>query len=283
RRRTGGAPGARVSRPLLPARDRSSGRSAVPGPAEQAHPQAGAERYGRHACRCAGPPGRTDRRIQQGAGRVPGPAVPVSTAVDPEDLCGATQTGAVFDSAVWAGAEIDELELDSSSLHNLRATAGRWERCTFIDCQLMGADLAALATRDVGLVRVRLDRARLTGSSWVRSRWREVHLAGGVADDLSAHSATWTDVTLTGTSLREADFTGAQLQRVHFADCDLRGARFLGVRAQEVSFTQCHLDGAQGSADLRGATMRSEEHTSELQSRFDLVCRLLLEKKKVRR
>src|SRR5699024_11808058 len=28
------------------------------------------------------------------------------------------------------------------------------------------------------------------------------------------------------------------------------------------------------------AAVRSEEHTSELQSRFDLVCRLLLEKKK---
>src|SRR5438067_5268972 len=28
------------------------------------------------------------------------------------------------------------------------------------------------------------------------------------------------------------------------------------------------------------AKVRSEEHTSELQSRFDLVCRLLLEKKK---
>src|SRR5207249_8669603 len=28
------------------------------------------------------------------------------------------------------------------------------------------------------------------------------------------------------------------------------------------------------------STVRSEEHTSELQSRFDLVCRLLLEKKK---
>src|SRR5207249_12241907 len=27
--------------------------------------------------------------------------------------------------------------------------------------------------------------------------------------------------------------------------------------------------------------IRSEEHTSELQSRFDLVCRLLLEKKKI--
>src|SRR5699024_816150 len=31
---------------------------------------------------------------------------------------------------------------------------------------------------------------------------------------------------------------------------------------------------------LRRVANRSEEHTSELQSRFDLVCRLLLEKKK---
>src|SRR5437868_13312718 len=30
----------------------------------------------------------------------------------------------------------------------------------------------------------------------------------------------------------------------------------------------------------QAAQFRSEEHTSELQSRFDLVCRLLLEKKK---
>src|SRR2546422_7710762 len=32
--------------------------------------------------------------------------------------------------------------------------------------------------------------------------------------------------------------------------------------------------------DLCAGTMRSEEHTSELQSRLHLVCRLLLEKKK---
>src|SRR5438067_10679980 len=31
--------------------------------------------------------------------------------------------------------------------------------------------------------------------------------------------------------------------------------------------------------DSLSSTLRSEEHTSELQSRFDLVCRLLLEKK----
>src|SRR5699024_12210333 len=32
---------------------------------------------------------------------------------------------------------------------------------------------------------------------------------------------------------------------------------------------------------ISGKETRSEEHTSELQSRFDLVCRLLLEKKKI--
>src|SRR5699024_11464820 len=36
-------------------------------------------------------------------------------------------------------------------------------------------------------------------------------------------------------------------------------------------------------AKLLGTILRSEEHTSELQSRFDLVCRLLLEKKKQKR
>src|SRR5207249_11164708 len=51
-----------------------------------------------------------------------------------------------------------------------------------------------------------------------------------------------------------------------------------------------HVDGEEihrGGADEarhkpvgRLAVERSEEHTSELQSRFDLVCRLLLEKKK---
>src|SRR5699024_12209483 len=48
------------------------------------------------------------------------------------------------------------------------------------------------------------------------------------------------------------------------------------------------LEAAEGMADITYAEgyglekdERSEEHTSELQSRFDLVCRLLLEKKKI--
>src|SRR5438067_6500624 len=37
---------------------------------------------------------------------------------------------------------------------------------------------------------------------------------------------------------------------------------------------------SQTSRKVSATCARSEEHTSELQSRFDLVCRLLLEKKK---
>src|SRR5437868_13462356 len=40
------------------------------------------------------------------------------------------------------------------------------------------------------------------------------------------------------------------------------------------------LSGCRASYIQRKPDNRSEEHTSELQSRFDLVCRLLLEKKK---
>src|SRR5699024_11898465 len=45
---------------------------------------------------------------------------------------------------------------------------------------------------------------------------------------------------------------------------------------------QDHRPASQGEGAMQDAaqTRRSEEHTSELQSRFDLVCRLLLEKKK---
>src|SRR2546429_2496162 len=46
-----------------------------------------------------------------------------------------------------------------------------------------------------------------------------------------------------------------------------------GLRAQRL---QCPAQ----ERDTGGAARRSEEHTSELQSRLHLVCRLLLEKKK---
>src|SRR2546422_6813621 len=60
-----------------------------------------------------------------------------------------------------------------------------------------------------------------------------------------------------------------------------------GLRADFACSGAVELPFAQGSAPVERApcasAVRSEEHTSELQSRLHLVCRLLLEKKKQRR
>src|SRR5699024_12465296 len=60
------------------------------------------------------------------------------------------------------------------------------------------------------------------------------------------------------------------------ADAQLDGAVYDLYAAEDIQ----HPDGVTGTVDSSKITYRSEEHTSEHQSRFDLVCRLLLEKKK---
>src|SRR2546422_4183978 len=47
------------------------------------------------------------------------------------------------------------------------------------------------------------------------------------------------------------------------------------------AFIRAFMKGAQAPGNSLCTTRRSEEHTSELQSRLHLVCRLLLEKKKI--
>src|SRR5690349_22483591 len=77
---------------------------------------------------------------------------------------------------------------------------------------------------------------------------------------------------------------GAALRLDHLADHGLVGVRALLERlAVAVASSEPAAAILEGAAHaLRGvlARPRSEEHTSELQSRRDLVCRLLLEKKK---
>src|SRR5437868_8659195 len=71
---------------------------------------------------------------------------------------------------------------------------------------------------------------------------------------------------------------------VGFSAC-LPASRFL--KSTKDFLPSTYTRAAQANGSSRDATLgyrrvasRSEEHTSELQSRFDLVCRLLLEKKK---
>src|SRR5437867_8531657 len=51
-------------------------------------------------------------------------------------------------------------------------------------------------------------------------------------------------------------------------------------RSRPARFPRSSTDPTSSAAPRRVPARRSEEHTSELQSPYDLVCRLLLEKKK---
>src|SRR5207249_12114340 len=64
---------------------------------------------------------------------------------------------------------------------------------------------------------------------------------------------------------------------LHLRACTYASAKFPGRAPAGHVLLRAFL--APGDGDPANAAHRSEEHTSELQSRFDLVCRLLLEKK----
>src|SRR5438067_6549665 len=69
----------------------------------------------------------------------------------------------------------------------------------------------------------------------------------------------------------------SRLSRLEWLDRDSRDAAFPDAdvaRGVQASLRVEHAPAREDEIE------RSEEHTSELQSRFDLVCRLLLEKKK---
>src|SRR5690606_39863817 len=78
---------------------------------------------------------------------------------------------------------------------------------------------------------------------------------------------------------------GKDLETEQFSE-ERRVAQFARLReAQDrtLNLTNWHdFLNVLNQAGFRSGKMRSEEHTSELQSRENLVCRLLLEKKKIK-
>src|SRR5699024_12114580 len=79
--------------------------------------------------------------------------------------------------------------------------------------------------------------------------------------------------------IRDRNVTG--FRRVLFRSCSPGcGPRTRRAPAPRPGPTARAAAGSASGTPLRHRPARSEEHTSELQSRFELVCRLLLEKKK---
>src|SRR5699024_12141817 len=77
------------------------------------------------------------------------------------------------------------------------------------------------------------------------------------------------DSTTTNDSNKEA-----QTEMVNTLDSDINTSAKTGQISKSDATPKLRM-----ARSVSTPTIRSEEHTSELQSRFDLVCRLLLEKK----
>src|SRR5258706_9250011 len=83
------------------------------------------------------------------------------------------------------------------------------------------------------------------------------------------------------------------LTMIHASSCDMTGARFTvgSQRTSPFAFSTRTIgvacarvpSAANAKGDVLWEPTRSEEHTSELQSLTNIVCRLLLEKKKKNR
>src|SRR5207249_5963685 len=119
---------------------------------------------------------------------------------------------------------------------------------------------------------------------------QRVELAGDFEDDVAAAPTVTAVRSATRHELfaAEAQGTGATVPTL---DEDLDAVREHQDPARPGDLCSTGLDGLREHGDFLAAVprpleadhpvdKRSEEHTSELQSRFDLVCRLLLEKKK---
>src|SRR5690242_20962842 len=90
---------------------------------------------------------------------------------------------------------------------------------------------------------------------------------------------------ISGTTFTEALFLLAWLRgrsaTMHYIKKLLNTARTSRERTEKTTVNH-HLDGPRSEySAILFLVLRSEEHTSELQSHVNLVCRLLLEKKKI--
>src|SRR6266496_3062436 len=135
----------------------------------------------------------------------------------------------------------------------------------------MQADCPWSATeggKRIGVKSERQDQRAVRGAGRRQQREQECP-AGGCRRSHSAHGHG--PCPQRPATIVHADLAGADLD-----PDEVRAAPDLQPRALSAA-------GKDPPGGAVGAARRSEEHTSELQSRRDLVCRLLLEKKKKKR
>src|SRR5699024_11662680 len=121
-----------------------------------------------------------------------------------------------------------------------------------------------------------------------KAKHGNVETSGLASIKIPVLSVSYEDhLTLSGLNAEDFDSPQDYVRKVSYAD-KRKVFTDLGMKVQHMSLTTTklikaarHLNDAFSDSDTNAVIIqvRSEEHTSELQSRFDLVCRLLLETK----
>src|SRR5438874_2481297 len=197
--------------------------------------------------------------------------------VDNVDVEAATQRGIVVMNTP-SGNTISTAELTFSMLMALARKipqahssmkAGEWNRKAFQGVELYGKTLAIL-----GMGRIGSEVARRAIAFGMQVLAYDPYLSLSRAKTLQVELVEQLDEIY-----GRADFITVHMPLSDETKGMLNAAAFRKMK-KGVRVLNCARGGIVNEADLYEAVKRSEEHTSELQSRRDLVCRLLLEKKK---
>src|SRR5437867_12035449 len=135
-------------------------------------------------------------------------------------------------------------------------------------------DLIQTALRKYEVIR---DKTKAAFQDWQAARQAAADIKWEAINHLDKYLVEFTDkLQARGTKIHWAS-TGQQAREIILGIVRDKKARSI-IKSKAMTAEEIHLNEALEEAGFEVVESRSEEHTSELQSPYDLVCRLLLEK-----
>ena len=174
-----------------------------------------------------------------------------SVPVMPEPGAGLAQlsdpyvAGVTFTQGLAEGDCLDDVEFEGCTFSALSLHKARLRRCAFLDCDFEGVNLSMVDLVDSSFNDCRVTGSKALGVSWCTVRGSAlaavpVRFSRCVLDYGVFNAGEHSGWVFESCSLREADFTGADLRRARLVDCDLAGARFVETDLREATLVDSY-------------------------------------------
>jgi uncharacterized protein YjbI with pentapeptide repeats len=154
---------------------------------------------------------------------------------------------------------VRSLTFDACRLEQVNLSGGHMPRCTWIDCDLQGCNLANLEGEDSSLLRTTLSHCKLSGIRFSDAVWRDADLVECKLDYAWLHGLKAKNVRLLNCDLREAEFYGCRFESLQCLNCDLGRCSFSNCRFEICEFQGCDLTGLRGLGNLTGVRMQATD------------------------